>query len=30
MTRTFWGAMILIVAGVILGQTNLFRRGESA
>jgi drug/metabolite transporter (DMT)-like permease len=29
-THTFWAAMILIVAGVVLGQTNLFKRGESA
>jgi len=29
-THTFWTAMILIVAGVILGQTNLFKRGEPA
>ena len=28
MTHTFWAAMILIVAGVVLGQTSLFKRGE--
>ncbi len=27
-THTFWEAMILIVAGVILGQTNLLRRAK--
>ena len=28
MTSTFWMAMILIVAGVVLGQTNLLKRAK--